>query len=95
MLSRSIDREVDSLVRTLGELREQLGLLSIRAGSGTESVIGDGRRRARRIGALAGGVTTRLRGHADAVGDGMSQHPIASAAAGFLLGLLIGRFFSR
>jgi ElaB/YqjD/DUF883 family membrane-anchored ribosome-binding protein len=95
MFSRSIDKEVDALAQTLSELREQIGSLTRRVGGEAESVLDDGRRQAQRVRAMAGDVATQLRGHAGTVQDEMSQHPVASVTAGFVIGLLIGRFFMR
>lgn len=92
MLSRSIDKEVDALARTIDELKDQIGSLTKRAGGEAEAMLEDGRRRAR---SLAGEVATHLRGHAGTVQNEMSQHPVASVTAGFVIGLLIGRFFMR
>lgn len=95
MLSRSIDKDVDALARTIEELKDQVATLTSRAGGEAEALIDDGRRHARRVRALAGDVATQIRGHADTVQDEMSQHPVASVTAGFVIGLLIGRFFMR
>lgn len=95
MLSRSIDKDVDALARTVEELKDQIATLTSRAGGEAEALIDDGRRHARRVRALAGDVATQLRGHAGTVQDEMSQHPVASVTAGFVIGLLIGRFFMR
>lgn len=95
MLSRNIDKDVDALARTIEELKDQVATLTSRAGGEAEALLDDGRRHARRVRALAGDVATHLRGHAGAVQDEMSQHPVASVTAGFVIGLLIGRFFMR
>ena len=95
MLSRSIDKDVDALARTIEELKDQIATLTSRAGGEAEALLDDGRRHARRVRALAGDVASQLRGHAGTVQDEMSQHPVASVTAGFVIGLLIGRFFMR
>lgn len=95
MLSRSIDKDVDALARTIEELKDQIASLTGRAGGEAEALLDDGRRHARRVRAFAGDVATQLRGHAGTVQDEMSQHPVASVTAGFVIGLLIGRFFMR
>lgn len=95
MLSRSIDRDVDALANTLSELREQIGALSRHVGGEAESMLDDGKAQAKRLRALAADVATQLRGHAGTVQGEMSQHPVASVTAGFVIGLLIGRFFMR
>lgn len=95
MFSRNIDKEVDALAQTLNELKDQIGTLTRSVGSEAEAAFDDGRKHARRVRAMAGDVATQLRGHAGTVQDEMSQHPVASVTAGFVIGLLIGRFFMR
>jgi ElaB/YqjD/DUF883 family membrane-anchored ribosome-binding protein len=95
MFSRSTRREVDDLVETLDELRQQIAALGRRVGSDAEAAFGDGRKHAHQVKALATDVATRLRGHAGTVQGEISEHPVTSVTAGFVIGLLIGRFFMR
>jgi len=95
MFSRRTRSEVDDLVETLDELRQQLASIGKRVGSEAEAAFDDGRRHARQVKALATDVATRLRGHAGTVQGEISEHPVASVTAGFVIGLLIGRFFMR
>ena len=60
-----------------------------------EAMLDDGWRQAQRMRAVAGDVAANLRGHAGVVQDEIAQHPVASVTAGFVIGLLIGRFFMR
>lgn len=95
MFSRRTRSEVDDLVETLDELRQQIATIGKRVGSEAEAAFDDGRKHARQVRALASDVATRLRGHAGTVQGEISEHPVTSVAAGFVIGLLIGRFFMR
>jgi ElaB/YqjD/DUF883 family membrane-anchored ribosome-binding protein len=95
MFSRSTDRDVDTLARTLDELREQLSALTRHVGGEAGAAFDDGRKQMQKVRAVAGDVATQLRGHAGTVQDEIAEHPLASVAAGFVIGLLIGRFFMR
>ena len=86
---------MDALAQTLNELKDQIAALTRHASGEAEAMLDDGRKQARRARVMAGDVATQLRGHAGVVQDEMSQYPVTSVTIGFVMGLLIGRFFMR
>lgn len=99
MADRNLEHEVDSLSRSLDEIRGSLGKLTGRASDAAGDFVNEGSRHFERArgaaGRIASGAGQQVRHGASIVEDTVADRPLISLGAAFVAGVVLTRLLTR